>query len=107
MAASSGYKPYLMFDEVTDFSVSPPVFKHQLLKDPHAKVAPNRCQRALSTPLQPNHTINTINSNTYHLLEKVTKIHKRQVYNPKNEYTVTQKVCRNATKIYQVRSLTH
>ena len=30
--ASSGYKPNLMFDEVRDFSVSPPVFKHQLLK---------------------------------------------------------------------------
>ena len=47
--------------------------------------APKRYQSALSVPLQPNHTINTINSNTYHLLEKVTKIHKRQVYNPKNE----------------------
>ena len=56
-----------------------------VFKDPHAIPAPRRCQRALSTPLQPNHTINTINSNTYHLLEKVTKIHKRQVYNPKNE----------------------
>ena len=55
------------------------------LKDPHAKVAPNGYQSALSITLQPNHTINTINSNTYHLLEKVTKIHKRQVYNPKNE----------------------
>jgi hypothetical protein len=32
-----------------------------------------------------HHTINTIYSKTYHSLEKVTKIHKRQVYNPKNE----------------------
>jgi hypothetical protein len=55
------------------------------LKDPHAKVAPNRYQRALSVPLQPNHTINTIYSKYCHLLRKVTKIHKRQVYNPKNE----------------------
>jgi hypothetical protein len=55
------------------------------IKDPHAKVAPTRDQKALSIMIQPNHTINTINSNTYHLLEKVTKIHKRQVYNPKNE----------------------
>jgi hypothetical protein len=31
MAASSGYKPNLMFDEVRDFSVSPPVFKHQFV----------------------------------------------------------------------------
>ena len=54
-------------------------------KDPHAKVAPTRYQVALSVFIQLNHTINTINSNTYHLLEKVTKIHKRQVYNPKNE----------------------
>ena len=30
-AASSGYKPYLMFDEVRDFSVSAPVFKQELL----------------------------------------------------------------------------
>ena len=54
-------------------------------KDPPAKAAPNQDQVALSVLVQPNHTINTINSNTYHLLEKVTKIHKRQVYNPKNE----------------------
>ena len=60
-------------------------FRLYLFKDPHAIPAPNRYQRALSVPLQPNHTINTTNSNTYHLLEKVTKIHKRQVYNPKNE----------------------
>ena len=55
------------------------------LKDPHAIPAPQSYRRALSVTLHPNHTINTINSNTYHLLEKVTKIHKRQVYNPKNE----------------------
>ena len=55
------------------------------LKDPHAIPAPQRYQVALSVFIQLNHTINTINSNTYHLLEKVTKIHKRQVYNPKNE----------------------
>ena len=55
------------------------------LKDPHAIPAPNQDQVALSVLVQPNHTINTTNSNTYHLLEKVTKIHKRQVYNPKNE----------------------
>ena len=54
-------------------------------KDPHAKVAPTRDQKALSIFIQLNHTINTIYSKTYHLLEKVTKIHKRQVYNPKNE----------------------
>jgi hypothetical protein len=47
-----------------------------MFKDPPAMAAPKRYQKALSIPLQPNHTINTINSNTYHLLEKVTKIHK-------------------------------
>ena len=59
--------------------------KIKLFKDPHAIPAPNQDQVALSVLVQPNHTINTTNSNTYHLLEKVTKIHKRQVYNPKNE----------------------
>jgi hypothetical protein len=55
------------------------------IKDPHAIPAPQRYQKAHSIFIPLNHTINTINSNTYHLLEKVTKIHKRQVYNPKNE----------------------
>ena len=36
----------------------------RLFKDPHAKVAPNGYQRALSVTLQHNHTINTINSNS-------------------------------------------
>ena len=66
-------------------TVSSPLYCRSTVKDPHAIPAPNRCQRALSTPLQPNHTINTINSKYCHLLRKVTKIHKRQVYNPKNE----------------------
>jgi hypothetical protein len=61
------------------------VFGNVALKDPHAIPAPTRDQKALSVFIQLIHTINTINSNTYHLLEKVTKIHKRQVYNPKNE----------------------
>ena len=64
---------------------STPEFLVRALKDHHAIPAPNQDQVALSVLVQPNHTINTINLNTYHLLEKVTKIHKRQVYNPKNE----------------------
>ena len=51
------------FSTVLDYEVS-----HTYSKDPHAIPAPNRCQRALSTPLQPNHTINTINSNSWHPL---------------------------------------
>ena len=41
-------------------------YKH--LKDPPAMAAPNGYQSALSVPLQPNHTINTINSNSWHPL---------------------------------------
>jgi hypothetical protein len=41
-----------------------------MIKDPPAMAAPKRSQSALSIPLPPNHTINTTNSNTYHLLKK-------------------------------------
>ena len=38
------------------------------LKDPHAKVAPNGYRKTLSITLQPNHTIHTINLNSWHPL---------------------------------------
>jgi hypothetical protein len=59
--------------------------QHKPVKDPPAIQAPKPDQKALSILIQPNHTINTIYSKYCHLLRKVTKIHKRQVYNPKNE----------------------
>ena len=54
--------PATVFIEVLQFWI-PPTPREIRLKDPHAKVAPTRDQKALSVFIQLIHTINTINSN--------------------------------------------